>query len=52
MPDTQRTDRRPAPPAPDHPPFHVILSYLLGTWADLRMTNPDRSGAGRREPRP
>lgn len=52
MPDTQPTDRRPAPQPPDHPPFHVILSYLLGAWADLRVANPDRTGRpGQREPR-
>ena len=50
MSDTPRIDRRPINPAPEHPPFHVILSYLLGAWADLRVPNPDRSSSDR-EPR-
>lgn len=50
MSNTQRIDRRSNDPAPTQPPFYVILSYLLGAWADLRVPNVDRPSKDR-EPR-
>lgn len=52
MPDTPRTDRRQTAPDPAYPPFHVILSYLLGAWADLGVSNVDRRTPKGRETRP
>lgn len=52
MSDTQVTRERRSPePPPPHPPLHVILSYLLGTWADSHVFGADRTTPKQKEPR-
>ena len=47
-----KSDTRRQPTADTgHPPFHVILSYLPGTCADIRVISPDRAGSKDKESR-
>ena len=51
MSDSPANDRQPRVPAPPHPPFHVILSYVLGTFADLQVFGTERRMPTNREGR-
>lgn len=48
MPDPKTSDPHQSS-SPACPPFHVILSYLLGVWADLRFINPEQHAPKARE---